>query len=96
MTYSPSKSKHLLQCETGFLFRDGRPMGPFLRRITKFLLRVQLLMRSASPPPGGISMPETDDSHRGQGPGSTEGGKKVPFEILEYGVHFAIGRFIIR
>ncbi len=60
-----------------FLFRDGRTMGLFTRRTTKFLHRVQLPIRSACFV-GGLSMPETDDSHRGQGPGSTEGEEKVP------------------
>ncbi len=47
-------------------------MGLFSRRTTKSLHRVQLSMRSACPL-GGLSMLKTDDSHRGQGPGSTEG-----------------------
>ncbi len=54
-----------------FLFRDGRTMGPFSGRTTKFLRRVQLPTRSACPL-GGLLMPETDNSHRGQGPGSAE------------------------
>ncbi len=77
-----------------FLFRDGKTMGPF-SRTTKFLHHVQLLTRSTCPL-GGLLMPETDDSHRGQGPRSTEGGEKFPFEILEYGTHFAIRLFINR
>ncbi len=73
-----------------FLFQDGRTMGPFSRRTMKFLRRLQLPTRSACPL-CGLSMPETDNSHRGQGPGSTEGGEKFSFEILEYGADFAIG-----
>ncbi len=77
-----------------FLFRDGRTMGPFSRRTTKFLCRVHLPTRSPCPL-GGLSMPETDDSHWGQGPGIWRVGKEFPFEFLEYGTQFAIGRFII-
>ncbi len=69
-------------------------MGTFLRRTMKFLRRVRPPTRNARPL-GSLSMPETDDSHRGEYGGCirwtrTFGGKK-----LYYGAHFSVGWFII-
>ncbi len=52
-------------------------LGTFSRRTTTSLRRIQLPTRSTCPL-DGLSMLETDDSHRGQGLGSKEGGEKVP------------------